>query len=81
MATEWAQHNINVNSIAPGAIVTEKSHRDWKTVTTDGTPIPQLRLPGSPKDVGHLAVFLASEASDHITGETLEIKGDNIRGY
>ncbi len=81
MAAEWAQHNINVNSISPGAIVTERSHTNWETVTADGTPIPLLQLPGNPKDVGHLAVFLASEASDHITGETLEIKGDNIRGY
>jgi NAD(P)-dependent dehydrogenase (short-subunit alcohol dehydrogenase family) len=81
MAAEWAQHNINVNSISPGAIVTEKSHRNWETVTADGTPIPQLRLPGSPKDVGHLVVFLASEASSHITGETFEIKGASIRGY
>ena len=81
MASEWAQHNINVNSISPGAIVTEKSHRNNKTQTDDGTPIPPLQLPGSPEDVGHLAVFLASEASSHITGETYEIKGANIRGY
>ncbi|MEE8373741.1 MAG: SDR family NAD(P)-dependent oxidoreductase [Dehalococcoidia bacterium] len=81
MAAEWAEHNINVNSISPGAIVTEKSHRNAARQAADGTPIPPLRLPGSPKDVGHLAVFLASEAASHITGETFEIKGANIRGY
>jgi NAD(P)-dependent dehydrogenase (short-subunit alcohol dehydrogenase family) len=81
MADEWAQHNINVNSISPGAIVTEKSHRNWKETAADGTPVPRLRLPGNPKDVGHLAVFLASEAASHITGEMFEIKGANIRGY
>jgi len=81
LATEWAQYNINVNSIAPGSIVTERSHRKVPTVTADGTPIPPLQLPGTPKDVGYLAVFLASEASSHITGETFGIKGANVRGW
>ena len=81
MAAEWALHNINVNAISPGAIVTEKSHHGWKTEDEDGKPVPPLQLPGRPENVGHLAVFLASEASGHITGETYEIKGANIRGY
>jgi len=81
MASEWAQYNINVNSISPGAIVTEKSHRNWSALADDGTPIPPLHLPGSPENVGHLVVFLTSEASSHITGEIFEIKGANIRGY
>ncbi len=75
MAMAWAQHDINVNSIAPGAIVTEKHHRDAEREAADGTPLPRLRLPGSPEDVAHLAVFLASEASDHISGEIIGVRG------
>jgi len=75
MATAWAQYDINVSAIAPGAIVTERHHRDAKRVTDDGTPLPRLQLPGNPEDVGYLAVFLASEASDHISGELIGIRG------
>ncbi|MEE8374217.1 MAG: SDR family NAD(P)-dependent oxidoreductase [Dehalococcoidia bacterium] len=75
LAMGWAQYDINVNAIAPGSIVTERHHTNVKTVADDGTPIPRLQLPGSTEDVGHLAVFLASEASDHISGEIMGIMG------
>ena len=75
LALAWAEHNINVNGIAPGAIYTERHHRNVKTVNDDGTPIPRLRLPGSTEDVANLALFLASEASRHISGETIGIMG------
>ena len=75
LALGWAQHNINVNGIAPGAIYTERHHKNKKTVNDDGTPIPRLQLPGNTQDVANLAVFLASEASDYISGETIGIMG------
>jgi len=75
LAIAWAQHNINVNSIFPGVIATERHHRNFKTQTADGSPLPRLRLPGSPRDVGHLAVFLASEASSFISGEIIGVRG------
>jgi len=78
LATEWAQHNINVNCIAPGLIATEKIRRRGivpPDKNEDGTQVPPLLLPGDPEDVANLAVFLASAASDHISGETMVVRG------
>ncbi|KKN21662.1 hypothetical protein LCGC14_0923190, partial [marine sediment metagenome] len=41
----------------------------------DGTPVPRLLRPPVPKNIADLALFLASSASDHITGELLIIRG------
>jgi len=78
LAVEWAPHNINVNCIAPGMIETEGVRTQG--VLTDNavgdtagrTP---LQLPGQPEDIAYCALFLASEASDHISGETMVVKG------
>jgi len=75
LAAEWAQYNINVNSIFPGVIETERHNRNWKKLTDNGTPLPHLQIPGSPRDVAHLAVFLASEASSWISGEIIGVRG------
>jgi len=78
LATEWAQHDINVNCIAPGLIATEGIRRMGiipSDKNDDGMPVPPLLLPGSPEDVAYLAVFLASAASDHISGETMVFRG------
>jgi NAD(P)-dependent dehydrogenase (short-subunit alcohol dehydrogenase family) len=40
----------------------------------DGNPVPPLQFPHGPEHVANLVVFLASEASDHITGETIPIR-------
>jgi len=78
LAAEWAQYNINVNCIAPGMIETE-GVRGQGILTAekaaDGTQVPPLRLPGIPEDVANLAIFLAADASSHISGETMVIKG------
>ena len=78
LAAEWAQYNINVNCIAPGLIATEGIRR-WGVLPPDkdedGTPVPPLLFPPDPEHVAELAVFLASEASDHITGEFIPIRG------
>jgi len=86
LALGWAQHNINVNCIAPGGVALpdhslegipdEEYAKQKKAETTaDGTPLLPLQLPGKPEDVAHLALFLASAASDLITGEVLVIRG------
>ena len=78
LATGWAQHNINVNCIAPGLTATEGIRR-WgmlpRDKNDDGTPVPRLLFPHGPENVADLAVFLASAASDHITGELIPIRG------
>jgi len=77
-AIEWAKYNINVNAIAPGFIRTEM----LKKVIGQGKlgesklikKIPQRRL-GEPKDVANLVIFLTSDASRYITGQTIVIDG------
>ena len=77
-SVEWAQHNINVNCIAPGMIETE-GVRSQQILTAeragDGTAAPVLRLPGKVEDIANLAIFLASEEADHITGEMFVCRG------
>ena len=77
LASEWAPFNINVNAIAPGMIGTEMivtflDTPEKKKATLE--PIPLGRL-GEPREVGLLALFLASEASDYLTGQTFTIDG------
>jgi len=77
LALEWARFNINVNAIAPGFVDTEmtlaqqtdEAHQKWLMFK-----IPFKRL-GKPEEIAPLAVFLASGASDYITGETIVIDG------
>ena len=82
----WAEHNINVNCIAPGKVelpdhslegIPEESYKEQKEARTnaDGTPVLPLMLPAKPEDIAHLALFLASAASDLITGEIMVIRG------
>jgi len=78
LASGWAQHNINVNCIAPGLTATEQIRR-WGVLpldkNEDGTSVPPLLFPHGPENVADLAVFLASAASDHISGELIPIRG------
>lgn len=77
-SVEWAQHNINVNCIAPGMIETEGVRAQQILITPvagDATQAIPLQQAGKPEDVAYLAVFLAAEASNHITGETFVVRG------
>lgn len=73
----WAKHNICVNTILPGLIATQML-KDYNIIPPDtdkdGNPVPRLELPPDPEDVANLALFLASEASDSITGEQIPIR-------
>lgn len=76
LAVEWAQYNINVNAIAPGPIGTEwvKANTDPEVLEERRKAIPLKRL-GRPEDVAYTVLFLASEASSYITGETIVVRG------
>lgn len=74
MAVEFAPHNIRVNSVSPGYILTElvepltEYHRQWEP------KIPLGRI-GRPEELTGLYVYLASEASSYMTGSDLVIDG------
>jgi len=76
MAIELAPHNVQVNAIAPGWIESEM------TAPVHDTPLNAeivMRTPagrwGKPEEMGGAAVFLASSASDFVTGETIRVDG------
>lgn len=78
MATEWAKHNVQVNGIGPGYFATEQT----APIRVDGHPFNDFiiqRTPagrwGDPADLKGAAVFLASRASDFVTGQVVYVDG------
>jgi 3-oxoacyl-[acyl-carrier protein] reductase len=75
VALELGSRNIRCNAIAPGFIETEMTGElDQKVVDEWRKAIP-LKRGGSPEDVAKAAVFLASDDSSYITGQTLQVDG------
>lgn len=77
LAIEWAKYNINVNSIAPYAMETDMTRtmlEDEKIRTAIISKIPMKRI-GKPADLSGIIVFLASKASDYITGQVIFVDG------
>ena len=75
LAVEYAKKNINVNCISPGFIkspMTDKLDVKFKEIIL--SKIPSDRL-GEPEDVANAVLFLASNQSDYINGETLHVNG------
>ena len=77
LAGDWADYGIRVNGIGPGYMKTEMGAGPLedpgiKDLITRMTP---MRRPGNPEDLKGLAVFLASDASGYITGQTVLIDG------
>ncbi len=69
-----APHNISINAIAPGATLTERTmedpdyEKDWSSITPN-------KRPAHVEDIANAALFFASRASRHVTGQTLVIDG------
>ena len=75
LAIEYAKKNININCISPGFIktaMTDKLEDKFKELIL--SKIPSGRL-GEPQDIANAVLFLASNQSDYINGETLHING------
>ena len=75
LAIEYAKKNINVNCISPGFIKSEMTEKiDDKYKDAIISKIPSSRL-GEPEDVAHAVLFLASDQSNYINGETIHVNG------
>ena len=75
LAIEYAKKNINVNCISPGFIKTAMTDKiDEKFKEAIVSKIPSARL-GEPEDIANAVLFLASEKSNYINGETLHVNG------
>ena len=75
LAIEYAKKNININCISPGFISTAMTDKiDDKFKETIISKIPANRL-GKPEDIANAVLFLASNNSDYINGETLHVNG------
>jgi 3-oxoacyl-[acyl-carrier protein] reductase len=75
IALELGSRNIRSNVIAPGFIETEMTAKlDEKTVDVWRNSIP-LKRGGSPEDIANACVFLASDLSAYVTGQTLNVDG------
>ena len=77
LAAEWGPKNVRVNAIAPGLIKTDFAKALWedekrRTEREANTPLRRL---GVPRDIGGIAVFLASDAAAFITGQTIVADG------
>ena len=75
LAIEYAKKNININCISPGFIKTDMTDKiDDKFKELIISKIPSARL-GEPKDIANAVLFLASDQSDYINGETIHVNG------
>ena len=75
LAIEYAKKNININCISPGFIKTAMTDKlDDKFKEAIISKIPSSRL-GEPEDIANAVIFLASDQSNYINGETLHVNG------
>jgi NAD(P)-dependent dehydrogenase (short-subunit alcohol dehydrogenase family) len=77
LADDWGPHGITVNCLAPGWFQTEQNkvlyeNKEWLAYLNDRIP---LKRPGQPNDLDGAVIFLASDASVYVTGQTLLVDG------
>jgi NAD(P)-dependent dehydrogenase (short-subunit alcohol dehydrogenase family) len=82
LADDWGRHGITVNCLAPGWFRTEQNKvlyedKEWVEYLVERIP---MKRPGEPHDLDGAVVFLASEASRYITGQTLLVDGGITTG-
>jgi NAD(P)-dependent dehydrogenase (short-subunit alcohol dehydrogenase family) len=77
LACEWGPKNIRINCIAPGLIRTDFARALWEDDTKRKAreALTPLRRIGEPRDIGGIAVFLASDAGSFVTGQVIVADG------
>jgi len=80
LAQEWGQYNIRVNAIAPGFVRTKFSEAMWRNPVTakESANNTVLGRIAEPEEMVNAALFLASEASSYMTGQTLVLDGGHF---
>ena len=74
-ALEYGKKNINVNCVSPGFISTDMTNKideNYKEILKSRIPMDKF---GDPKDIANTVLFLSSNLSDYITGETIHVNG------
>lgn len=82
VAVEWARYGVQVNAVAPGHVETEMNadvRSDARLYEKVVGQVPARRM-ALPEEIGPLVVYLASSASDFMTGEVIVIDGGEIAG-
>ncbi|MBI3682330.1 MAG: SDR family oxidoreductase [Acidobacteria bacterium] len=77
LAAEWGRHNIQVNCIAPGFILTDLNRKMWEPQFMKDwlKGVQASPRTGTPEDIAPLAVFLSSRGADYITGQVIAVDG------
>ncbi|HEY3093336.1 MAG TPA: 3-oxoacyl-ACP reductase FabG, partial [Vicinamibacterales bacterium] len=75
LAASWGRHGIRVNAIAPGFFHSRLSDSSIAQVESSLNAVTPLGRVGSPGELKGVAVFLASDASNYITGQTIVVDG------
>jgi gluconate 5-dehydrogenase len=77
LAAEWGRHNIQVNCIAPGFIITDLNREMWQAPIMKQwlEGVQSMTRTGTPEDIAPLATFLAGPGSDYITGQVIAVDG------
>ena len=82
-AAEWGRHGIRANCIAVGGIASERASAAWEVAGLDqaemgrGTALGRI---GVPADIGNAILFLASDASAYVSGQTFSVDGGALLG-
>jgi len=75
LAAEWGRHNVNVNAICPGFFPSKMTKVTLDRTDADVLALTPLGRLGGDEDLKGAVVFLASEASRHVTGQVLAVDG------
>jgi NAD(P)-dependent dehydrogenase (short-subunit alcohol dehydrogenase family) len=77
LAAEWGKHNIQVNCIAPGFILTDLNRQMWQAPVMKNWLAGAQANPriGTPEDIAPMAAFLCGPGADYITGQVIAIDG------